>query len=323
MKTDKSAPSGWRKFVSGLAMFAMASLTVLSFSGCGGSDDDSPPPPPTPPAPLVAPAAPTAFTAIAGADVVNLQWSPPAVSATAGQPASYEVYRSETAPATAAALIDPANLVTSIPQVTGQATPYSYADTDVQIATTYFYVVTAKNTAGETPSAVASDRVPGLAPAAPTEFTATGGENVATLQWTPPAVSDTAGLPDSYEIYRSTTADTATALVDPANLVTTIADTGQTTPYSYTDIGLPGSNATYYYVVTAKNADGKTPSTVASATVSGPPKPATYGNNFSAALIFADDIGITNLPITGVWTGDRLPLQESTTTPDCARWPPK
>ena len=156
--------------------------------------------------PLVAPAAPTAFTATAGADAVTLQWSPSAVSATAGQPASYEIYRSETEPATAAALVGPANLVTTIPVVTGQATPYSYSDTNVQVATTYYYVVAAKNTAGETPSTVASDRVPGLAPAAPTAFTVTGGENVATLQWTPPAVSATAGLPDSYEIYRSTTA---------------------------------------------------------------------------------------------------------------------
>ena len=416
MKTYQTDPPRWQQFVSGLAMFAVASLTALSLSGCGGSDDDYVPPPPPP---LVAPAAPTAFTATAGADAVTLQWTPSAVSATAGQPASYEIYRSETEPTTAAALVGPANFVATIPSVTGQATPYSYIDTGLPIATTYYYVVTAKNAAGETPSTVASDRVPGLAPAAPTAFTVTGGENVATLQWTPPAISDTAGLPDSYEIYRSTTATTATALVDPANLVTTIADTGQTTAYSYTDIGLPGTNTkyyyvvtakntagetlstvasdrvpglapaaptaftvtggenvatlqwtppaisatagqpesyeiyrstiespatalvdpanfvttiadtgqttpysytdiglpgatTYYYVVAAKNSDGKTPSTVESDQVTGPPRPATYGNNFSAALIFADDIGITNLPITGTWTLDPTQIDYNT-----------
>jgi hypothetical protein len=50
-------------------------------------------------------------------------------------------------------------------------------------------------------------------------------------------------------------------------------------------------------VVTAKNAGGETPSPVASAKPTGPPNPVAYGNNFSAALIFADDIGITNLTL--------------------------
>ncbi len=133
------------------------------------------------------------------------------------------------------------------------------------------------------------------APGAPTNFTATGGENVATLQWSPPAASATAGLPDSYEIYRSTTATTAPTIVNPTNFVTSIpVVTGMLT--SYTDTGLAG-NTTYYFVVTAKNAGGETPSTVASARPTGPPNPQIYGNNFSAALIFADDIGITNLPL--------------------------
>ncbi|KRB97694.1 hypothetical protein ASE11_12635 [Hydrogenophaga sp. Root209] len=130
-------------------------------------------------------------------------------------------------------------------------------------------------------------------------MTVTGGENVATLVWSPPVVSANAGQPASFEIYRSTTATTtATTLVSPANFVVSIpAVAAQTTPYSHTDIGLPGANTTYYYVVTAKNAGGETPSAVASDSVTGPPVPATYGNNFSAALIFADDIGITNLAL--------------------------
>ncbi|MEW6331123.1 MAG: fibronectin type III domain-containing protein [Pseudomonadota bacterium] len=150
------------------------------------------------------------------------------------------------------------------------------------------------------------------APGAPTALTATGGENVATLQWSPPAASATAGLPDSYEIYRSTTATTAATIVDPANFVaTTPAVTGQSV-YSYTAIGLAGGHATHYFVVTAKNAGGETPSSVASADVTGPPTAQTYGNNFSAALIFADDIGITNLPITGVWTSDKTQIDYNT-----------
>jgi hypothetical protein len=144
-----------------------------------------------------------------------------------------------------------------------------------------------------------SDAVPPAAtvaaPGAPTSFTATAGENVVTLQWSPPASSATVGLPVSYEIYRSTTATTAATIVSPTNFVTSIpVVTGMLT--SYTDTGLPGT-VTYNFVVTAKNAGGETPSTVASARPTGSPNPVTYGNNFSAALIFADNIGITNLAL--------------------------
>lgn len=135
------------------------------------------------------------------------------------------------------------------------------------------------------------------APGAPTAFTVTGGENVATLQWSPPVASASVGLPTSYEIYHSTTAPTtAAALVDPANYFATVAVVSGQTTYSYTALGLAGAT-THYFVVTAKNAGGETPSTVASDFVNGPPTPATYGNNFSAALIFADNIGITNLAL--------------------------
>jgi hypothetical protein len=161
------------------------------------------------------------------------------------------------------------------------------------------------NGGGPTPTATVA------APGAPTAFTATAGENVVTLQWSPPAASATAGLPDSYEIYRSTTATTPTTLVAPAYFVTTIPVVAGQAVYSYTDIGLAG-NTTYYFVVTAKNAGGETPSSVASAKPTGPPNPQVYGNNFSAALIFADDIGITNLPITGVWTLDKTLIDYNT-----------
>ncbi len=149
------------------------------------------------------------------------------------------------------------------------------------------------------------------APGAPTAFTATAGENVVTLQWSPPAASATAGLPDSYEIYRSTTATTAATLVAPAYFVTTTPVVAGQAVYSFTNTGLAG-NTTYYFVVTANNAGGETPSTVASARPTGPPNPQVYGNNFSAALIFADDIGITNLPITGVWTLDKTLIDYNT-----------
>lgn len=144
------------------------------------------------------------------------------------------------------------------------------------------------------------------APGAPTGLTATGGENVATLQWSSPAASATAGQPDSYEIYHSATLGTAAQIVVPANFVATTPAVANQMVYSYTAINLAGGNSTHYFVVTAKNAGGETPSNVASAQVTGPPVAQTYGNNFSAALIFADDIGITNLALDPAksWTLD-------------------
>lgn len=135
------------------------------------------------------------------------------------------------------------------------------------------------------------------APGAPTAFSVTGGENVATLQWSPPAALATTDEPTSYEIYGSTTDNTTTTLVDPANLIASIPAVVSQTTYSYTALNLEGGNATHYFVVAAKNAGGQTASAVASDQVTGPPKPQSYGNNFSAALIFADDIGITNLTL--------------------------
>ncbi len=303
MKSYRTDPSRWQRFVSGVSMFAVACLTALSFSGCGdsSSSDSSVPPPVT----VAAPGAPTALTVTGGENLATLQWSPPAASATAGLPDSYEIYGSTTA-TTAATIVAPANLVKTIPVVSGQAV-YSHTALGLAGDNTYNFVVTAKNTGGETPSTVASAQVtkPIPPPGAPTALTVTGGENVATLQWSPPAASATAGLPVTYEIYRSTTATTTTTLVDAANFVASIpAVTTQTTPYSYTDIGLPGANTTYYYVVAAKNAGGETPSSVASDSVTGPLVAKTYGNNFSAALIFADDIGITNLALDPLksWT---------------------
>ena len=149
------------------------------------------------------------------------------------------------------------------------------------------------------------------APGAPTALTATAGENLVNLSWSPPAASATAGLPTSYVIYVSETATTSTALVDPANLLATVPVVAGQTVYTFTNSGLAGT-VTYYYVVTAKNAGGETPSTVASAKPTGSPNPVVAGNNFSAALIFADNIGVTNLPITGAWTLDPLAIDFNT-----------
>lgn len=136
------------------------------------------------------------------------------------------------------------------------------------------------------------------APGAPTNFTVAqtaSGTLSATLAWSSPT---TGGAPVSFEIYRSTTAGT---VFQPTNHLISIPVTGGTT-YTYIDnAGLSPVNT--YWAVSAKNAGGET----ATAEVMYKPTgtaPAGFGNNFSAALIFADDIGIAGsaVPPTSVWS---------------------
>ncbi|KPK36844.1 MAG: hypothetical protein AMJ69_12900 [Gammaproteobacteria bacterium SG8_47] len=141
------------------------------------------------------------------------------------------------------------------------------------------------------------------APDAPTSFTATAGENLVDLSWSPPAASVTAGAPTSYVIYVSTTDTTVATVFVPDNLLAEVPVVDGRTVYNFTDSGLPGT-VDHYYVVTAKNAGGETPSLLASARPTGSPRPPTAGNNFSKAMIFADNIGISNAVIAGSWTLD-------------------
>ena len=123
----------------------------------------------------------------------------------------------------------------------------------------------------------------------------------ATLTWSPPT---TGGEPASFEIYRSTTA--GTAFLPDNHLISIPAVSGQATPYSFIDnAGLTAVET--YWVVSAKNAGGETGTPEVMYKPVGPPAGGGdegYGNNFAAALIFADDIGIGGAAITGVWTND-------------------
>jgi hypothetical protein len=141
-------------------------------------------------------------------------------------------------------------------------------------------------------------------PGAPQNLTAVRTPDTvlsATLSWEIPL---SGGDPASYEVYRTTTDPTVAEVIDEANLVISIpAVAGQAT-YEYVDNAgvAPGDN---WWVVSAKNAGGETPSDVAGPIrIVGPPTGGDegFGNNFAAAMIFADDIGIGGEAITGTWT---------------------
>jgi len=131
-------------------------------------------------------------------------------------------------------------------------------------------------------------------PGAPTDFNitdSTGQGMVAlTLSWNAPT---TGGEPTSYEIYRS---DTDVGVWQPENhYITLSAET-----FEFFESFMMEDNVASYWVVAAKNAAGETPSQVEAYTPMGGDE--GFGNNFSAAMIFADNIGISGAPITGNWT---------------------
>jgi len=144
-----------------------------------------------------------------------------------------------------------------------------------------------------------------VAPGEPTSLTVERTPETtlsATVTWSVPV---SGGAPDSYEIYRSTTA--GTVFQADNHVISIPAVAGQTTPYSFIDnAGLTPVDT--YWVVSAKNAGGESPTAEVLYKPIGSPAGGGgdegYGNNFAAALVFADDVGITGLPVTGTWTSD-------------------
>src|SRR5580704_14959350 len=216
---------------------------------------------PTAPPP---PAAPAGLQATAGNMQVSLTWTA-STSAT-----SYHVKRSTTTggPYTQVSAPTAANLT----------------DTGLTNGTTYYYVVSAVNTAGEganSSQASATPIAPVAPPAAPTGLQATAGNAQVSLTWTSSAGAT------SYHVKRSTTSGGPYTQV-AAPPATSDVDTGL------------NNGTTYYYVVSALNSAGESAnSSPASATpinatadvtitvnpaITKPISPYIYGINFYSGI---------------------------------------
>ena len=188
-----------------------------------------------PTAPAQAPTAPTGLTATAGNAEASLTWAAPTGAA------SYHVKRATT---------------TGGPYIQVAApTSTTYTDANLTNGTTYFYVVSALNSTGESPNsaqASATPTAPAQPPTAPTGVQSVAGNAQVALTW---IASPTA---TSYNLQRSTTS---------GGPYTQIASATTT---SSTDTGLT-NGTTYFYVVSALNSAGQSPNSAqASATPTAP-----------------------------------------------------
>jgi len=198
-----------------------------------------------------APAVPTGQTAVGGTGQVTLSWT------TVSNATSYNLYYATTSGVTK----------TSGTKITSVTSPY--VQTGLTAGTTYFYVVTAANSAGE--SAASAEAAAGTAsappvptvPAAPTGVIATGGTNQVSLSWS--AVSSAT----SYNVYYATTSGVTKGNGTKLGNVTTSA----------VQTGL-AAGTTCYYIVTAVNSTGEGAASIqvaatTLATVPSPTAPAT------------------------------------------------
>ena len=188
---------------------------------------------------VIPPDAPTGLGAAAGSNAVSLTWT-----AATGSPISYSVKRAT----------DSAGPYTNIIGTT-TAPNVSYTDS-VLGGTTYYYVVSAVNGAGESDDSSYASATPILAaPAAPAGLAAIPGDAQISLSWNDSAFAI------SYTVKRAEDIAGPYSIIDTTTVPMLLDDNG----------GALANGTTYYYVVSATGAGGpSSDSSPVSATPFGP-----------------------------------------------------
>jgi len=246
------------------------------------------------------PAAPTELAATAGDAAVDLEWADNGEADLAG----YHVYR-------ATAEAGDYTRLTADPVAAS-----AWRDSGVANGTTYFYKITAIDTAGNesAPSLPASATPVDAPPSAPTSLAATAGDGLVTLDWSDNSESD---LRD-YSVYRAEASGGPYARIATAVTASTFQDT----------IVINGT--TYYYVVTALDAAGQesAPSVEASATPAAQAEIAVHVGDISMGktsagpnwkgtarvpILDAGGAGVAGVTVTGDWLFNGNALQTAVT----------
>ncbi len=194
---------------------------VVSAVDAAGQSGNSAEASATPAAPTQVPAVPTGLVAAAGNGQISLLWTPSSGAT------SYKVKRSTSNGGPYTQI--------SVP------TSAAFTDSGLTNGTTYYYVVSAVNSAGESANSSqvsAAPAVPVQIPAVPVAVVATAGNAQAVLTWTASSGAT------SYHVKRGTTSGGPYAQV------------GAPASASYTDSGLT-NGTTYYYVVSAVDSAGE------------------------------------------------------------------
>jgi hypothetical protein len=211
---------------------------------------------PEPPPESIA-AVPVNLAATAGNAVVTLNWT--ASSGATG----YNVKRSTTSGGPYTQLASP--------------TSAGYTDSSVTNGTSYYYVVSALDAAGESASSGQASATPVAppVPGAPASLAATPGDAQVSLTW-----SGSNGA-TGYRVRRATTnGGPYTQIAAPIST-------------SYVDTVLTNSTI-YYYVVSAINSSGESANSAQVSAVPSPPPPSTFGTWINVTPSGVDPVSCTN-----------------------------
>ncbi|MDF2713359.1 MAG: S-layer protein [Paenibacillus sp.] len=228
--------------VTGLTNGTTYTFTVKAMNGAGSSEASAASNAVLPTAPLTPelPKPPVLQSATAGNGQVQLIWNPAAGST------GYKVLQSETSGTYATEITTVANSV------------FTYTVTGLSNGTTYYFVVRAANSGGDSANSNEASATPMTVPAAPTNVTAVAGNGQATVAFAAPTDNGGSAI-TAYEVTAS-----------PGN----VTMTGAASPITVTGLT---NGTTYTFTVKAMNGAGSSEASAASNAV-GPTAPSTGGD---------------------------------------------